>query len=213
METKHLTSDFIKWNSYQMPKLMIIATLWEYWEEDRCSDGEYVYDTTNREDFSNLVELYGVENAIEMYNLGKYWLAGWQMSYKGCNDGASHGKAQLITENSLEKILHYIEERYEFCKEQGISTEEISNNYGNFIDFELWENTDTSIEKYGFEWKRGKGMFTPNVPNAFNGKYLSKNEDWLVVKLDGEEIWCNNIEGYLVILNVSDGTYYYRYIY
>lgn len=211
METKHLTSEFIKWNSNKMPKLMIVATLWEYWEEDRCSEGEYVYDTTDREDFSSLVEIYGVENAIEMHNLGRFWLAGWQMSYKGCNIDASHGTAQLITENSLE-VLYGIEERYEACKDQGISTEAISANYGNFIDFEAWENANTRIEKYGFEWERGKGMFTPNEPNTFNQYYPDKNEDWLIAKLDGEEIWCNNFNGYLVILNVSDGAYYYRYI-
>lgn len=111
----------------------VAARLWNSWEEDRGADGEWVYDLHKFEDFKIMVDLYGLENAVDMYNQGRFWMAGWQFCYNGKNVSTfSKARAWNVTyENTINdyNLVCYIAERWEILQKEGWSINDFSKLY------------------------------------------------------------------------------------
>lgn len=113
----------------------VAARLWNTWEEDRGADGEWVFDLHNIDDFRIMVDLYGLDNAVDMYNKGRFWMAGWQFSYNGKNvSNTSRVSAWNVTyDNTINShdLACYIAERWETLRNEGWSVKSFGELYSD----------------------------------------------------------------------------------
>lgn len=117
-----------------------IVQLWNDWEEDRASDGEYTYNLDKSSDAAKWIELYGVEIYNKCRKQGQYWFGGYLFSCKGANTDA-FCEAWCITEDSLPIVLDIIEgvwKSYLFLNPFGSLSnqiKEMTKMYHDLIDF------------------------------------------------------------------------------
>lgn len=178
-QQKELLNDFIneymetpKKNSKNLIDYIKATTLEEKvnlinkWEEDRGADGDAVYDLDNTDDARYWLDMYGVNSLYECRAIGRYWMGGWQFSYKGINkqDGII-AECWNVNDASFETFLNNIlvcdiEDRYEGYIKDNYTYQEnadtikwVTDTYGGLIDFEGYAVAKGDIKTYcQFAW-------------------------------------------------------------
>jgi len=143
-------SNFVKKDITFDEKVHLISL----WEEDRGSDGEYVYDLDDDDDAWRWKELYDLKTLYKCRAEGRYWIGGWQFECNGLNTEISNSTAWCITNEKMEtfftdnNLLGEIADRFDVwmktktCDDnEGI--EIISKVYGNLIDFSAYKKAQT----------------------------------------------------------------------
>lgn len=87
-----------------------LCALVNQWEDERCCDGESVFDTDVEEDFIALVKMYGIDRACDAHNESRF-----------CFGGYNFEEPKSIDDEYLEKFaldemdLEYFDERLKAC--------------------------------------------------------------------------------------------------
>jgi len=141
-------SAFVKKDITFEEKLQIIS----YWEEDRASDGEFVYDLDDDDDAWHWKELYDLQTLYKCRAEGRYWLGGWQFGCNGLNTKGNCSTAWCITEEKMKTffpdILGEIDDRFEdwmianddYDKETAVK--DFTDIYGGLINFKAYLNAN-----------------------------------------------------------------------
>lgn len=96
----HLSS-FLKKGMSLEEKVKLINA----WEEDRGSDGEWVYDLDDDEDSMAWIGLYGVPALYECRAIGRYWMGGWQFKFKDKNTEGNLNECWNVSNESADNTL------------------------------------------------------------------------------------------------------------
>lgn len=184
-ETPSLSA-YVKANLSLEDKVKLIG----YYEEDRGSDGENIYDLDNEEDAKCWIELYGILNLYKCRAEGRFWMGGWQFTMN--EENTKNTKAFCLTESECNKmltdanIIGEIADRYEgYIKDNKkySSNEEtikwVSEIYHGLIDFEKYAIAKGDIVEYkAFGWiaKSDDGCFEDSAKQGFPTREQAYND-------------------------------------
>lgn len=184
-ETPSLSA-YVKANLSHEDKVKLIG----YYEEDRGSDGENVYDLDNEEDAKCWIELYGILNLYKCRAEGRFWMGGWQFTMN--EENTKNTKAFCLTESECNKmltdanIIGEIADRYEGYLQDNkkySSNEEtikwVGKIYHGLIDFEKYAIAKGDIVEYkAFGWiaKSDDGNFEDSAIQGFPTREQAYND-------------------------------------
>ena len=135
--------------------------LFNDWEEDRGSDGEYIYDLDDDNDAISWLDMYGAKYLYECRQIGRYWVGGWQFHYKDANTDEKatawcfneESTKDLFTENNF---FFDVERRYEILKDDYSGNIDglvmhMSKIYDNLINFDRYATAIGDLKHY-YKW-------------------------------------------------------------